>query len=182
MPLGKLSQSQITTGFGLLSELQRLRQDGADRSLIIDRTNRFYTLVPHDFGIDNPPILDNDDLINQKIEMLNTLMDIEIAYKLLEAAGDTEGSPIDAHYKKLNANISVLDKDSDEFAAIQKYVKNTHAQTHGNYSLVIDEVFRVDRDGEAKRFEKFKKLSNRMLLWHGSRVTNYAGILSQVGT
>ena len=29
------------------------------------------------------------------------------------------------------------------------------------------------------RFKVFKKLHNRMLLWHGSRTTNYAGILSQ---
>ena len=29
------------------------------------------------------------------------------------------------------------------------------------------------------RYKAFKKLHNRMLLWHGSRTSNFAGILSQ---
>lgn len=37
----------------------------------------------------------------------------------------------------------------------------------------------VKRQGEEKRFKPFKKLHNRKLLWHGSRSTNFAGILSQ---
>ena len=35
------------------------------------------------------------------------------------------------------------------------------------------------RHGEAKEFEAFDSLDNHMLLWHGSRTTNFAGILSQ---
>ena len=62
---------------------------------------------------------------------------------------------------------------------IEEYVKNTHASTHTQYSLEIAEVFKVARKGEAKRFKPFRALPNRMLLWHGSRVTNFAGILSQ---
>ena len=38
----------------------------------------------------------------------------------------------------------------------------------------------MSRKGEAKRFKPFKALPNRTLLWHGSRTTNFAGILSQV--
>lgn len=41
------------------------------------------------------------------------------------------------------------------------------------------QVFVVKRQGEEKRFKPFKKLHNRKLLWHGSRTTNFAGILSQ---
>lgn len=37
----------------------------------------------------------------------------------------------------------------------------------------------MNRQGEGDRFEPFKELHNRRLLWHGSRTTNYAGILSQ---
>merc|ERR1712223_796099 len=56
---------------------------------------------------------------------------------------------------------------------------NTHAATHTQYSLQIEEIFKVSRKGEAKRFKPFKALPNRKLLWHGSRTTNFAGILSQ---
>ena len=41
------------------------------------------------------------------------------------------------------------------------------------------QIYKIDRDGEKKRFKPFKGLGNRQLLWHGSGVTNYAGILSQ---
>ena len=41
-------------------------------------------------------------------------------------------------------------------------------------------VFKIERKGESERYEKNSKMSNRKLLWHGSRITNFAGILSQV--
>lgn len=47
------------------------------------------------------------------------------------------------------------------------------------FLVVFTEVFKVNRHGERERFQPFKELHNRRLLWHGSRTTNYAGILSQ---
>ena len=35
------------------------------------------------------------------------------------------------------------------------------------------------REGESAKYKPFKELHNKMLLWHGSRTTNYGGILSQ---
>ena len=40
-------------------------------------------------------------------------------------------------------------------------------------------IFRIEREGESQRYKPFKQLHNRQLLWHGSRTTNFAGILSQ---
>lgn len=38
----------------------------------------------------------------------------------------------------------------------------------------------MDRSGEADAYKPFKSsLPNKMLLWHGSRTSNYVGILSQ---
>jgi len=68
----------------------------------------------------------------------------------------------------------------NEFTIIQQYIMNTHAETHSSYSLNIKDIFKVVRSGEEKRFKPFKKLHNRKLLWHGSRITNFAAILSQV--
>ena len=50
-----------------------------------------------------------------------------------------------------------------------------------NFSKV-QEIFRIERDGEADRFNQspFATIeSDRRLLWHGSRCTNFGGILSQ---
>ena len=36
---------------------------GATMTQIVDATNRFYTLIPHDFGLKKPPLLDKPDII-----------------------------------------------------------------------------------------------------------------------
>lgn len=63
---------------------------------------------------------------------------------------------------------------------LQEYVANTHGATHSSYTLEVLDIFSVARHGEKKRYKPFSKMANRMLLWHGSRITNFAGILSQV--
>lgn len=104
-------------------------------------------------------------------------MELEIAYNLMKSSG--KQNTVDGYYKQLNTEIDVLTEDSEEFGIIKDYVKNTHASTHSSYSLEIKNIFTVKRNGEEKRFKPFKKLHNHKLLWHGSRLTNFAGILSQ---
>ncbi|ODN00092.1 Poly [ADP-ribose] polymerase 1 [Orchesella cincta] len=98
--------------------------------------------------------------------MLDNLMEIEIAYELLAQGDKGESGSIDSYYNTLNAEIDILEAHSEEFKIIKKYLMNTH-------------VFKVIRKGENKRYRPFKDLHNRRLLWHGSRITNFAGIVSQ---
>jgi hypothetical protein len=81
-------------------------------------------------------------VLQQKIEMLDSLLEIEIAYTMLKAKsdGDSAVHPLDAHYAKLNTQIEVIDKDTDEFELLKQYVRNTHAVTHTQYDLEILEV------------------------------------------
>ncbi|XP_031566693.1 poly [ADP-ribose] polymerase 1-like [Actinia tenebrosa] len=179
MPLGKLTRRQIERAYTTLGEAQKIISEGGNRNALLDASNRFYTLIPHDFGMKNPPMLDNMDLINSKVSMLDNLLEIEVAYSLLKSGGDDAKDPIDVNYEKLKTNLDVLEHSSPEFVMIQEYVKNTHAATHQQYELNVLDIFKVDRHGEASRYKPFKELHNRQLLWHGSSVTNYAGILSQ---
>lgn len=179
MPLGKLSKKQIESAYKVLNELnQLLNEKNGNTSLCLDASNRFYTLIPHDFGLSKPPLLDTKDIITKKTEMLDNLMEIEVAYSLLKS-GDDGKDPIDASYEKLKTEIEYMEKDTDEFTRLQDYVKNTHAATHNQYDLEILDAFKVARKGEYQRFRPFEEFPNRKLLWHGSRVTNFAGILSQ---
>ncbi|KAJ8308841.1 hypothetical protein KUTeg_013715 [Tegillarca granosa] len=178
MPLGKLSKKQIESAYKVLTELTGLMEKGGTQTQFLDATNRFYTLVPHDFGLKKPPILNSSDIIKAKTEMLDNLLEIEVAYSLLKGGDDGE-DPIDNHYKKLKTKIVPVDKKSKEFGRMVEYVKNTHASTHGSYELEVIDIFEIDREGEASRYAPFRDLHNKQLLWHGSRTTNYAGILSQ---
>lgn len=63
MPLGKLSKKQIQQAYSVLSDLQELIKNGGPDSRFLDASNRFYTLIPHDFGIENPPVLNSEEMI-----------------------------------------------------------------------------------------------------------------------
>lgn len=180
MPLGKLSKRQIQQAYSVLTELSELVKNGGSESKFLDASNRFYTLIPHDFGMRKPTILNDEELIKQKIGMVDSLLEIEVAYSMLKVEDTESGTdPVDFHYSQLKAGIEWVRGDAEEFALMRKYVETTHAETHRSYKLQVLELFKVTKDGEAKRYKPFKKLPNRKLLWHGSRLSNFAGILSQ---
>ncbi|XP_060519943.1 poly [ADP-ribose] polymerase [Cylas formicarius] len=177
MPLGKLSQRQINSAFGVLSDLQKMVEKGASDQSFIEATNRFYTFIPHSFGADEVPILKDAEVIKQKLEMLDSLRELEIAYNLMKSSGSEH--TVDSYYQQLKAEINVLHKEHEHFQIIEEYIKNTHAATHGSYELEVEDIFTIAREGEEKRYKPFRKLPNRKLLWHGSRTQNFAGIISQ---
>ncbi|XP_033096615.1 poly [ADP-ribose] polymerase 1-like [Anneissia japonica] len=180
MPLGKLSKKQIDNAYTVLSELQKHVEDKAGPNAFLDASNRFYTLIPHDFGLQKPPLLDTLEVIKSKCQMLDSLLEIEVAYSLLKGGDDDQSKdPVDVHYESLKCQMEVVEKGSDEFDMITTYVANTHAKTHSSYKLEVLDVLKIKREGESKRHKPFRKLPNRYLLWHGSRTTNFAGILSQ---
>ncbi|XP_043700475.1 poly [ADP-ribose] polymerase 2-like [Telopea speciosissima] len=91
---------------------------------------------------------------------------------------DIQEDPLYSNYQRLHCELTPLEVDSEEFSMIEKYMQNTHAKTHSNYTVDIVQLFRVSREGEEERFRKFSTTTNRMLLWHGSPLTNWIGILS----
>ncbi|KAG2713573.1 hypothetical protein I3843_04G174400 [Carya illinoinensis] len=116
MPLGKLSKRNVQKGFEALTEIQNLLNNNAHdpsvkESLIIDASNRFFTMIPSI----HPHII----------------------------------------------------RDEDDFKS-------------KDWTLELEEVFSLERKGEFDKFAPYReRLKNRMLLWHGSRLTNFVGILSQ---
>ena len=68
-------------------------EDGTDTKFL-DASNRFFTLIPHDFGMKKPPILNNPDIVKNKIEMLDNLLEIEVAYSLLKDTGDENANKV----------------------------------------------------------------------------------------
>ena len=181
MPLGKLSRRQIERAYKVLTNLLEEVKGEKNPARLLDGSNQFYTLIPHDFGMQKPPVIETEEVIKQKTLMLDNLMEIEFAYSILKSdeKGTEEKDPLDIHYEKLHTDLEVVSKTDQEYGDIKEYVKNTHGITHSHYSLDVMEVFKVLRHGEDKRFKPFAKFDNRMLLWHGSRLTNFVGILSQ---
>lgn len=179
MPLGKLSLKQLQAAYLVVTEIYELIQSNASNTRFIDASNRFYTLIPHSFGVQAPPLINTSEQVESLRQMLDSLSEIEIAYNLIKNENTVDNiNPLDKHYEQLKTSLTPVDKNSEEFELLKKYVQNTHASTHSSYELEIIDVFKVSRHGEARRYKPFKKLHNRKLLWHGSRLTNFVGILS----
>ena len=73
---------------------------------------------------------------------------------------DAEGNPINPLDSKIASlelkDISVVDRQSSEFAAIVKYAKDTNAGMGSwivNSQMSVLEAFRIEREGEAARWE-----------------------------
>jgi poly [ADP-ribose] polymerase len=108
----------------------------------------------------------------------------EIAQKLITSSinVDDEGkplNPLDAHFRSLGlTSMDPVARNSSEFTALSHYVSDTHGQTH-HFKASILNAFRVQREGETSAYlaKGYDKLApgDRMLLWHGSRTTNFAG-------
>jgi poly [ADP-ribose] polymerase len=110
-------------------------------------TNDFFSYIPHDFGFSHMSsfILDTEQKVKQKIEMLESLSEIKIATTILSQASSDENK-IDSNYAKLNRNIHSVEKDSSEFKLVDEYLQTTHGRHHASYNLEIADLFRVSSD------------------------------------
>jgi poly [ADP-ribose] polymerase len=180
MPLGKLAKSSILRGYealkGLMDEVK-----GKGRADVINKlSSDFYSEIPHDFGFQRMQnfTLNTEQKVKQKLEMLQSLEDIQIFTKLLdEGKISSDMNELDSNYLKLGTSITPLDKNSETFKLLLDYVENTHASTHTAYKLQVEEIYEISKDLENSRYRK--DIGNKQLLWHGSRLTNFVGILSQ---
>lgn len=187
LPLGKLSKASIMRGFSTLKDLSAMIQnpDPYRASEHIENTsNLFYSLIPHAFGRQRPPIINNIALVKKEIELLEALADMKDASNIMKPEIDELNRlhPLDRQFLGLGLNeMTPLSPDSDEFELLDLYLNGTRGHTH-NANYEIENIFRIERKGERERFKKSvfsQRVQDRRLLWHGSRVTNFGGILSQ---
>ncbi|GMF75521.1 unnamed protein product [Aspergillus oryzae] len=161
LPLGKLSKRTLRQGFLKLKELSELIADPnlaatqygtTYNAAAEDLSNQYFTTIPHVFGRNRPPVLNSDQHIKKEIELLEALTDMEVANGIMKES-----------------------KDADTIHQLDRQFQ----------SLKMQEMTpcKSPRDGENDRFNSSKygkiKNSDRRLLWHGSRSTNFGGILSQ---
>uniref|UniRef100_A0A8C6RVR9 Poly [ADP-ribose] polymerase n=1 Tax=Nannospalax galili TaxID=1026970 RepID=A0A8C6RVR9_NANGA len=175
-PLGKLTLAQIKAGYQSLKKIEDCIRAGQQGRALLEACNEFYTRIPHDFGLRTPPVIRTEKELSDKVQLLEALGDIEIALKLVKTEHQSPEHPLDQHYRNLRCALHPLDHESYEFKVISRYLQSTHAPTHNDYTMTLLDVFEVEKEGEKEAFRE--DLPNRMLLWHGSRLSNWVGILS----
>jgi poly [ADP-ribose] polymerase 2/3/4 len=192
LPLGKLGKNTITRGFQALKDLASLLDDPllAERKYKTtmtrateDLSNAYYSLIPHSFGRNRPPVIRDNPMLKKEVELLESLSDMKDASDIMKLGSKKHDiHPLDLQFQSLGLEeMTALDKSDSEYDALHAYLQESKGDTHYHNYEVLN-IFRIERGGETDRFEtsKFTKLpSDRRLLWHGSRCTNFGGILSQ---
>ena len=176
MPLGKLHKSQIEMALSLLVTISSL-QGSENLNDIIAASNHFYSIFPHSFDVRRPPIINTYKMIQSKIEWMQHLQRKETRYEFLISDRNKEKNLFDLCYEHLqqSAEITMLNKASGMYAQICAYVENTQFPSAYYH---VDEVFEVTRHEEIMRYEPYESNYNRQLLFHGTRIRNFVGILT----
>jgi hypothetical protein len=82
----------------------------------------------------------------------------------------------------MNLLIDPLEVESPEYEVIKTYIDNTTNVDNNVYQRdqwKISNIFKIQRKGEAEMINTFKDVPNHYLLFHGSMMFNFIGILSQ---
>ncbi|KAI1288897.1 poly polymerase catalytic domain-containing protein [Xylaria venustula] len=189
LPLGKLSKATISRGFQALKDLSALLDDpslagsqyGTNFPHATEQlSNLFFTIIPHSFGRNRPPIIQTQSVLKKEIELLESLGDMKDATLLMKTDKKEEINQLDRQFRGLClSEMTPLSSKSEEFLQLKDYLMETRGSTH-NANYQVQQIFRIERDGEFDRFDASHKTPrDRRLLWHGSRCTNFGGILSQ---
>ena len=177
-PLGVLTVGQIEKGEKILTEMYDLFQKkGRGYQGDLQRlTGDFYSAIPHRIGRTRDAIstavIDNLAAFEQKQNTLQLMKD------MLQVNGEAGGvlfdAKVDQEYEALKCQVGWLDHDSPEYREIAEHVVKSQIKTK---TIKVKNVYTLRRPGEWDQFATH--VGNERLLFHGSRIQNWVGILSR---
>ncbi|KAL6051688.1 Poly [ADP-ribose] polymerase [Balamuthia mandrillaris] len=188
-PLGVLNLSSVERGEAILDEMEVLLAEGnlsGDRAR--ELSSMFYTVIPHRIGRSKQDIeasvLKTLDAIEKKRELLQLMKDMmEVNERTGGGAGEgSTTTELDNKYKALRCEIRPLEKGGSEYQRIYDYVLHgAELPDEGNDDIEINNIFAVKREVEHLRWKEANAdaIGNNKLLYHGSRISNWVGILSR---
>lgn len=219
MPLGRITKAQIKDAYEVLAKIEDALKlsspssssgrnssptvAASDRQLV-ELSNMFYTLLPHYVSTHQRlPAIDNAVILSKKIDLVESLGDMEIANAILSRSALTkaqraqaavDGKPVelpnrmDQVYESLGCAMVPMDMVNNPIAhRIIKYAEVTRGRTH-SVIPTVEQIYEISRPSEQQRWdelcaataaESHAPQTNVRMLWHGSRKTNFLGILSQ---
>ncbi|GBL73042.1 Poly [ADP-ribose] polymerase 2 [Araneus ventricosus] len=170
-PLGQLTFRQIKDGYRALNKIAEALSSEVAGHDLVNACEEFYMKIPHNFGKKSPPIIQSKEDIEKKLEMLEALTNIRIAMKVLNRR--VHEHPLNKCYDSFKYFLELLDPFGEEFSVLKNCLLQTHGPTHKNYKMDVVAIYSC----HLKANSSFKNYGNNLLLWHGSRITNWVGIL-----
>lgn len=186
LTIGFMSEKKLQRGHQIISDLQSLLLAGNPtrvKSQTVKLTNDFYQLIPHNFGLKVPPLLDHLVRLKEKTRMLEVLRDFDAMQQMMvEAFSKKSFSQVnyyDMLFQQLKVFLGKLDRghDADLFQLLESSVMNTVSEQH-NVDVLVRDIYSVSKPMHDVRFRTFdKKLHNKCMLFQGVTQTSLASTL-----
>ncbi|ORZ03584.1 poly polymerase catalytic domain-domain-containing protein [Syncephalastrum racemosum] len=196
VPVGQVPQSSIDEAYLIMKRIQatqtkleemRSNLDTAEKHAkrrelvhkLCQDSTAYYRLLPRandkKRGIS---ALHNKSTIDEEMGRLNNVSYVNFAAQVVLAARHhaREINPLDYSYRALQCGFEYMPKETVDFTMVSEYLRTT-AKQRAHWQ--VEHLFKVDRFEERERFSPYANTANRMLLWHGSHVANFMGILKQ---
>lgn len=180
-PLGILTIGQIEKGERILAELYDVfkssdsgwRRDDAMARLSGD----FYTAIPHRIGRTRTAA--QSAVIASLAEFEAKQETLQLMRDMLKVNGDGGqnilfDSQIDQKYKALGCEVGFIEPNSSAFRELEAYVLASQVK-HKN--VRVKQIYTLERGAEQAAFTD--TIGNQKMLFHGSRIKNWVGILSR---
>ncbi|KAJ7123458.1 PARP-domain-containing protein [Mycena epipterygia] len=144
-------------------------------------SSAYYSIIPHVSGRFPLRVIYNHTALKEELDLMDSLWDMEVASKIMNSPTHKRLHPMDERFLSLGLSaIAPVSNDSHEFHGIAKYVHDTEVRK-SLFDIDVVHVFKVERSRETDAWKSagHDQLDDgeRLLLWHGSRSTNFAGIL-----
>lgn len=141
LPLGKLGRSTITRGFQALKDLSAVLDDPtvatrdhnmAPLAAIEHFSNLYYSVIPHSFGRNRPPVINAVNMLKREVDMLESLSDMKAAADIIKSdSGIGTEHPLDRQFRGLNLEeMTPLDQSGMEFKTLTAYLEKSKGATH----------------------------------------------------
>ncbi len=177
-PLGILTVGQIEKGEKILSDMYDLFQAGPKnlRANLERLSGDFYTAIPHRIGRTrnavSTAVIDNLAAFEQKQNTLQLMKD------MLQVNGEGGSvlfdAKVDQEYEALRCELGYVEDGSSEFKEMADYVVRSQVKSK---NVKVQKIYRLKRETEWSEFAN--TIDNQRLLFHGSRIQNWVGILSR---
>ena len=114
---------------------------------------------------------------------MDQLVNVELTSRVLLGALFRQYTinPIQYIYNSMGIKISPMEEGDPECDLVRAYCLNTATTLDGGPNPIKRiRIFKIERRGEQEKFEKVaSEIGNRKLLFHGSGISNFLGLLSQ---
>ncbi|WOL15509.1 hypothetical protein Cni_G24290 [Canna indica] len=175
MPLGMLTDQHLKIcEEQLVNFLVELEKESGEKAnlLWLDFSNKWFTLMHST----RPFVIRNfRELADHVAAGFESIRDINVASRLIgDMSGATIDDPLSDRYNKLGCSISPLDKESDDYKMIVKYLETTYEPVKVGdviYGASVENIFAVESSA-GPSYEEVKKSPNKILLWCGTRSCN----------